>query len=330
MARRRNPTDGPTPQDYDDLINSSMATFRQLNRQAQIAVIVLLIVLAIVVAVLYVRSQRPGVGTGISGSNPNLLLGNPSAATPDPSNRDDYLMVKPYYVLSYNNDRGEPNWVSWQVTEQDLGDAPRKQVFDSDATLPIGFKVVSTRDYAGSGFDRGHMCPHSDRAANEQMSFSTFVMTNIIPQAPNVNQKAWAQFEHYCRELVLRHNHLYIVSGPLGEGGTGSRGFKESLVGGKVVVPAECWKVAVVVEGGGGDDLARISMGTRVIAIDMPNDQGQVGEAWAKYRTSPAAIEQRTGFHFFSNVRPDIAAALRQRVDDVPIPPPRPLGHGHD
>ena len=40
------------------------------------------------------------------------------------------------------------------------------------------------RDYTGSGFDRGHMCPHSDRAANEEMSFATFVMSNIIPQAP--------------------------------------------------------------------------------------------------------------------------------------------------
>jgi len=330
MARRRNPTDGSTPQDYDDLINSSMATFRQLNRQAQVAVVVLLVVLAIVVAVIYLRSQRPQAGTGAGASNPNLLLGNPSNATPDPFNRDDYLMLKPYYVLSYNNDKGEPNWVSWRVTEQDLGDAPRKQVFDSDTTLPIGFKVVATRDYNGSGFDRGHMCPHGDRAADEQMSFSTFVMTNIIPQAPNVNRKAWVQLETYCRDLVRRHNHVYLMSGPIGQGGTGSRGFKESLAGGKVAVPAECWKIAVVVEDGAGDDLSRLSRGTRVIAVDMPNDDLQVGEGWAKYRTSPAAIEQKTGLHFFTNVRPDIAAALRQRVDDVPIPPPKPLFHGQD
>lgn len=328
MARRRNASDGPTPQDYDDLVNSSIATFRQLNRQTQIAVIVLLVVVGVIVAIIYFRSQHGGLGA--AGSNPNLLLGEPSGATTDPWNRDDYLMVKPYYVLSYNNDKGTPNWVSWQVTEQDLGDAPRKQVFDSDSTLPIGFKIVTSRDYSGSGFDRGHMCPHSDRAATQEMSFSTFVMTNIIPQAPNVNRKAWAQLETYCRELVRRHNHLYVMSGPIGQGGTGGRGFKESLAGGKVTVPAECWKIAVVIEEGGGDDLARISMGTRVIAVDMPNDQTQVGEEWASFRTSPARIEQKTGMHFFTNVRPDIAAALRQRVDDAPIPPPRPLFHDQD
>jgi endonuclease G len=173
------------------------------------------------------------------------------------------------------------------------------------------------------------MCPHSDRAATQEMSFSTFVMTNVIPQAPNVNEKAWAQLESYCRRLVREHNHLYIMSGPIGRGGRGAKGYREVLGRGNVVVPAECWKVAVIVpEEGGTDDLAKISMGTRVIAVDMPNDNDVVGEAWAQYRTSPAQIEQKTGFHFFSRVRPDIAEALRQKVDDVPIPSPRPMSHG--
>lgn len=325
MARRRNRTDGD---DVDAIINSSVASFRQLDRQSQIAILVLIALLAVVVAVFYFHSYR--VTTPGTAATPNLLLGNPSSASTDPLNRDDYLMVKPYFVLSYNSDKGTPNWVSWQVTSEYLGNAPRKQVFDSDTTLPVGFNVVNTRDYSGSGFDRGHMCPHSDRAANQDMSYSTFVMSNVIPQAPNVNEKAWAQLEDYGRQLARQGDHLYIISGPAGQGGIGSKGFKESLAGGKVVVPAECWKIIVVVEPGSGDDLARISMGTRVIAVDMPNDQTRVGEEWAQYRTSPAQIEQKTGFHFFSNVRPDIAAALRQRIDDVPIPPPRPLSHGRD
>ena len=159
-------------------------------------------------------------------------------------------MVKPYFVLSYNSSLGIPNWVSWQVTDADLGDAPRKQTFDADSTLPSGLKVVTTRDYQGGGFDRGHMCPHSDRAANQEMSFATFVMTNIIPLAPSVNEKAWAQLEWYCRELVRQGNHLYIIAGPMGRGGLGSRGFRNELAAGKVTVPAYCWKIAVVVRRG--------------------------------------------------------------------------------
>ena len=97
------------------------------------------VVLAIIVAVIYFRSQR--IGPAVTAGNPNLLLGIPSGATPDPSNRDDYLMVKPYFVLSYNSDKGIPNWVSWQVTSEDLGNAPRKQVFDSDTTLALELEL---------------------------------------------------------------------------------------------------------------------------------------------------------------------------------------------
>jgi endonuclease G len=294
-------------------------------------VVVLLLVLAIVGALLYFHYQGAQTSPTEALSNPNLLLGNPSNATSDLSNANNFLMVKPYYVLSYNNNDGTPNWVSWRVVSTDLGDAPRKQTFDADQTLPPGFKVVTSKDYTGGGFDRGHMCPHSDRAANQEMSFATFVMTNIIPQSPNVNEKAWAQLESYCRNLVRQGNHLYITSGPLGRGGRGTHGFKEDLAGGKVNVPAECWKIVVVVPGEPSpDDLTNISMGTRVITVEMPNDNDRVGEEWAGFRTSPAVIQQKTGYHFFTQVRPDIAAALRQKVDDTLIPPPRPMGHGRD
>src|SRR2546423_13195528 len=47
--------------------------------------------------------------------SPNATLGNPSDATADSKNKNNYLLVKPQFVLSYNNDKGEPNWVSWHL-----------------------------------------------------------------------------------------------------------------------------------------------------------------------------------------------------------------------
>ena len=330
MGTRRYGPNNPGPIDYDALADQAIARFRLLGRRMQIVVVVLLLISGIVAAVIYFRSQNLTTGS-FEVATPNLLLGNPSGATSSFTNSDNYLMVKPYYVLSYNSDEGIPNWVSWEVTMDDLGSAPRKQVFDPDTTLPAGFNVVTTREYAGSGFQRGHMCPHSDRAANLEMSYATFVMTNIIPQPPNVNEKAWAQLESYCRRLVDRHQHLHIMSGPIGRGGRGTNGFRETLGRGNVVVPAECWKVVVVVpEGGSSDDLAKIDAATRVVAVEMPNDNDVVGEEWAKYRTSPAQIELKTGLRFFSRLRPDVAEAMRQKVDDDAIPPPRALGHGGD
>jgi endonuclease G len=335
MARRRNVSDAfgsrsdsGDYRQYNQVADSFYEGFRRLDPRTQLAVVILLLAGLIVVAVVYFRSQQahqPMPGLAAPSGSPDLFLGNPGGATPDPVNRDNFLMVKPYYALSYNDDNGTPNWVSWRVTIKDLGDAPRKPEFDPDMTLPAGFKMVTSHDYSSSGFDRGHVCPHGDRAADIDMSYSTFVMTNIIPQAPNVNRKAWAQEESYLRELVRqRHDRLYIVAGPVGQGGRGSEGFRQTLARGKVAVPAGCWKVAVAVPDEGVDDLAEIDAGTRVVTVLMPNDNDAVGDEWAKFRTSPAEVEQRTGLHFFDRLPPVVAQSLRQKVDDEAIPPARP------
>lgn len=330
MARRRNDF---TDREVQSLINSGVNAFQRLSARMQLIVVILLIVGGIIAAGFYVRSQhRQGAFPQTSGTaavhTNNLLLGNPSNATSDASNRDNYLMIKPYFALSYNNSEGTPNWVSWEVSMADLGSAARKTDFDPDSSPPVGFKVVMQRDYNGSGFDRGHLCPHGDRTGNLEMSYATFVMTNIIPQAPNLNRKAWDQFEVYCRELVRGGERVYIIAGPAGRRGRGSAGWRDSLAGGKVMVPAECWKVVVAVPANGGDDdLAKINGGTRVIAVDMPNDQEQVGEIWAGFRVSPAQVERKTGYHFFTQLRSDVAQALETKVDQTFIPPPRPLMH---
>jgi endonuclease G len=51
----------------------------------------------------------------------HLLLGNPSQATLVSTNASNYLMLKPEYALSYNRERGLPNWVSWQLNATWLG-----------------------------------------------------------------------------------------------------------------------------------------------------------------------------------------------------------------
>lgn len=315
----------PRRTDQDDLqpfVNVGVNAFFRLSPPAQLAVAILLIAGA-VAAYFVLRGQIISPGPGATGS-PNLVLGNPSDASTDPANRDNYLMVKPYFVLSYNDDKGTPNWVSWRVTQADLGQAPRRDEFEPDTSLPIGFLQVTQHDYNGSGFDRGHMCPHSDRAGNMEMSYSTFIMTNIIPQAPNVNRKAWAEMEDYCRELVRQqHDRLYIIAGPAGQGGRGSRGFRSTFAQGRVTVPSSCWKLVVAVPDNGSDDPAHLSADSRVLTVEMPNDNETVDERWAQYRTTPARIEQETGLHFFTALNPQTAQALRNRLDQERLPEPR-------
>src|SRR4051812_20682023 len=77
------------------------------------------------------------------GPNPNVRFGLPSPAKPDPRQREDYLIARPQYVLSYNAERRIPNWVSGRLVKADLGKAARAP-FEPDPDLPRGMaKVIS-------------------------------------------------------------------------------------------------------------------------------------------------------------------------------------------
>lgn len=253
-------------------------------------------------------------GTGIAGRDNNMALGNPSGATADVANYNNYLMVKNEYALSYNRDRGTSNWTSWHLSTAWLGSASRPSSFSSDATLPTSFYHVTSSDYTGSGFDRGHLCPAGDRTYSDTEIRNTMVMTNMMPQAPINNQQPWEKLETYCRSLASAGNEMYIIDGPFGKGGSGSNGgTTTTIAGGKVTVPSYTWKIVVILPNG-SNDISRITSSTRVIAIWMPNNQS-VATTWGGYRTTVDYIESQTGFDFLSNVPASIQAAIESKVD---------------
>lgn len=244
----------------------------------------------------------------------HLLLGNPSNATADLSNYNNYLMQKPQFALSYSRDRGTPNWVSWHVSKTWLGAERRQDNFRADQTLPAGWYRVSTTDYSGSGFDRGHNCPSGDRTNTPEDNAATFLMTNIIPQAPIHNRETWSNLEEYVRFLVDKQGmECYVIMGSYGMGGTGSSGQKLTLKGEKITVPSQIWKIIVVIPEG-SDDGNRIDANTRVIAVDTPNINS-ISPVWTKYITSVDAIEKATGYDFFTELSPEIQEVLEAKKD---------------
>ncbi len=248
----------------------------------------------------------------------NMAMGNPSGAINDALVLNNYLMVKTQYALSYNNSKGEANWVSWHLSTAWTGSASRCDCFASDNTLPSNFYKVGSTEYSGSGFDRGHQCPSADRNYSSTDNSVTFLMTNMIPQSPNLNQITWENLESYCRTLMNAGNELYIICGGYGTGGSGYYGGTTNSVGsGHVNVPAHCWKVVVVLPVG-TDDVNRVSSSTRVIAVDMPNTQTVNSQSWGAYRVSVDALEAITGYDFLSNVPASIQSAIELAADNGP------------
>ncbi len=248
--------------------------------------------------------------------NDHMLLGNPGNAIDNIISENNYLMIKSQYCLSYSNSKHTANWVCWHLYSGDLGNTKRQNDFRADNTLPTNWYHVGPTEYSGSGFDRGHMCPSGDRTSTVENNSATFLMTNMIPQSPNNNRITWVALEEYSRTLVNQGKELYIISGPYGQGGTGSNGYV-TTVGNGVVVPSYTWKILVVLDNG-DNDLDRITGTTRVIAVLMPNTQTVSSYSWGYYRVSVDELESLTGFDFMSNISTNIQAMLESGVDGGP------------
>ncbi len=229
----------------------------------------------------------------------HLTMGNPSGATADINQFNNYLLEKPEMAISYNRDRGGPNWVSWHLSNDWTGSLTRVDTFRPDPRLPVEWNRVNQFDYTGSGFDRGHMTPSADRLATLPINQSTFLMDNIIPQAPENNQQTWNNMEQALRTYTPA-NELYIVSGGAGIGGSGNNGFATTIAGGRITVPAYTWKVALVIPKG-DNDISRVDCSARTIAVIVPNTNG-TNPDWTAYLTTVNAVEELTGYDFFSNL----------------------------
>jgi endonuclease G len=243
----------------------------------------------------------------------HMVMGNPNGATADVAFPDNYLMMKLQYALSYNNTKKIPNWTSWHLDITWRGSAPRQDDFRNDTTLPPGFNQVLGTDYSGSGFDRGHMDPSADRTNTIPDNSATFLMTNMVPQAPGNNQGPWASMENYLRTF-LPNNELYIVSGGVGVGGTGSGGGTTNVLPSGVTVPQKTWKVVIILPVG-DNDAARVDSNTRTIAVIMPNIDSIRPDQWQKYLATIDQVETLTGYQLFSNVDPAAQTAIEAKVD---------------
>jgi len=249
----------------------------------------------------------------------NTEFGEPADA--DPS--DDFIVRHPEYTTSYNVNRGTPNWVAYDLNATDFGSQDRCNCFTFDPALPASFPRYTTADYtgagafAGYGIDRGHMTRSFDRTSASLDNAFTFYLSNVVPQAADLNQGPWAVLENDLGDLAtLQNKEVRIIAGVAGSKGT--------LKGeGKIVMPASTWKVAVIMPRGHG--LADIVdyRDLQVIAVNMPNDPGVRNVPWQTYLTTVDAIEALTGY--------DLLALLPDKVENIVeagIQPPIALADG--
>ncbi|MCX8050492.1 MAG: DNA/RNA non-specific endonuclease [Chlorobi bacterium] len=243
----------------------------------------------------------------IGNDNIHLELGMPTDATPN----DDVIIRRWQYVLSYNPTTRCPNWVAWNLSAWWYGSARRHRgQFMPDPLLPPQYPAVLHRDYVGSNYDRGHMVRSEERTRSEEDNRATFYTTNILPQTHALNAGPWLRLEEYVERLCKNdRQELYIVAGPI------YHDTSRTVIGRGVRVPAECFKIIVVLPKGAGK--RSVTTATEVIAVRMPN-RPDVSGSWEQYVTSVSDIEQATGYRFFTALPDSVARILKSKGTAIP------------
>lgn len=133
-----------------------------------------------------------------------------------------------------------PIWATYILKpENALGCVPRSNAFATDASLPSG-KAATPGDYNATGYDRGHNVPDGDQSYDNQAELESFLMSNMMPQAPSINRGIWKLLETSVRGWAVQTNQpMYIYTGPIYDA-------KDKTIGaGKVVVPHGFFKVVI-------------------------------------------------------------------------------------
>jgi DNA/RNA endonuclease G (NUC1) len=253
----------------------------------------------------YSLPTRVAVASGVTYPG-NTEFGEP--ADGDPS--DDIVVRHEQFTASYNPNRGEPNWVSYDLDAAHFGPEDRCDCFTMDPDLPASLPRISTDDYtnagaiAGFGIDRGHMTRSFDRTTGSLDNARTYLFSNVVPQASDMNQGPWANLENDLGDLArVQGREVYIITGPAGNKGT-----LKNL--GRVVIPTSTWKVAVILPHDHG--LADIVdyRDLEVIAVNMPNEAGVRNVDWHTYLTTVDAIEALTSYDLLASLPDDVEAAV--------------------
>jgi endonuclease G len=143
------------------------------------------------------------------------------------------------YTLSYSEKHEQANWVYYKLTSNHVnGKVKRTDDFRPDSAVSTTSAQLS--DYRDSGYDRGHLCPAADMKISKSAMSQTFLLSNISPQNRAFNAGIWNQLEESVRQLAVKYDEVYVVTGPV---------FKDcikTIGANRVTVPGYFYKVIYI------------------------------------------------------------------------------------
>lgn len=254
--------------------------------------VITIIVLIPILYGVYLYSQQINTGkvnqtkitTSISPQIPvDKDLEIPQSLTP----RQEQMIRHTGYTVSFNKDLRLPNWVSYELTsEETYGKEKRSNRFIADP-LVVG-TIATNADYTHSGYDKGHMAPAADMKWSPDAMKESFYFSNMCPQHPQLNRRAWKLLEEKIRDWAITDSAIFIICGPIIDKNPKTIGKN------KVTVPTRFFKVI----------LSPFAHPMRAIGFLFNNNQAM--EPLSAYAIPIDSIEKLTQLDFFASLPDEI------------------------
>ena len=196
------------------------------------------------------------------------------------TNPKDIIVAHVGYSLLYNETHEQANWVAYELTKEETNKIfERTDKFLVDPKVKTG--TANDKDYAKSGYDRGHLAPASDMGWSATSMAESFYYSNMSPQSPSFNRGIWKRLEELIRTWAVENNSIYVVTGPVLTPGL-------SVIGpNKVSVPNYYYKVIL-------DYKEPNIKGIGFILLNAGSS-----EPLQNYAVSIDSVEKITGIDFF-------------------------------
>ena len=184
------------------------------------------------------------------------------------------------YLVGYDAPAKLPRFVMWTLTPgHALGCVARSNAFVADQSIQGG---AVPGDYAGTGYDKGHMAPDGDLSWDPQVEYESFLMTNMSPQAGSLNRGIWKLLETSVRGWAVQLNQPYtVIAG-------GVYNAQDKTIGKGVVVPHAFYKIVI------NNQTKEVAGWMFPHTAPYPN----LGNDLTKFRMPIAQIEQAGGVQY--------------------------------
>ena len=207
-----------------------------------------------------------------------------------------HQLVGPYHILKnggyvsgYDSGIQDPRWVEtrfFAVTNPQS--AARPAQFSPDDRIESEFRVT-TDFWRDTGYDRGHMAPNWGVSIcyGRNAQVETFLLTNVIPQSPELNRGLWETLEKIIsNDYAQRFGQVWVICGP--EFPAHPAMLHDDLI----EIPDRCFKIVLRVDQDGTP---------HALAFEMPQtiELGHRQSDLLQYLVPISEIEKQTGIEFF-------------------------------